>query len=101
MKNEIRSLQIVRAVAAISVVLNHLIGASPGSYLFFTRSIGNVGVDLFFVLSGLIMIYTLREEETSWSFLKKRIIRIYPTYFVLSLPIAIISYIKTTQALLI
>ncbi|HDT6500546.1 MULTISPECIES: acyltransferase family protein [Klebsiella pneumoniae complex] len=99
MKNEIRSLQIVRAVAAISVVLNHLIGASPGSYLFFTRSIGNVGVDLFFVLSGLIMIYTLREEETSWSFLKKRIIRIYPTYFVLSLPIAIYFIYKNNPSI--
>lgn len=95
MKNEITSLQVVRAIAAISVVINHMIGASPGEFLYFTRSIGNVGVDLFFVLSGLVMVLTLRDTDSSWTFIKKRIIRIYPTYLILSLPIIAFTIYKT------
>lgn len=94
MKIEIKSLQVVRAIAAVSVVLNHMIGASPGDIFYFTRSIGDIGVDLFFVLSGLIMIFTMKESETPLDFLKKRIIRIYPAYLILSLPIFLWSIYK-------
>ncbi|MDB2405246.1 acyltransferase family protein [bacterium] len=57
------NLQILRAFAALSVVLFHTIGTSS-SYGFDTRWIsylegwGASGVDVFFVISGFVMLYT-------------------------------------------
>ena len=74
----------MRAIAAIGVVLHHALGptfinrglAAPGS-------IGEAGVDLFFVISGLIMWITTRRRETSpGAFIYHRLIRIVPLYWI-------------------
>lgn len=45
------------------------------------RSIGNIGVDLFFVLSGyLIYGMLIRKKKPFGSYLARRIQRIYPTF---------------------
>lgn len=50
---------------------------------------GAFGVDLFFVISGFIMIYVTNGQghgvHTSFNFLKNRFIRILPTYYILLL----------------
>ncbi|EKS1846935.1 acyltransferase [Cronobacter muytjensii] len=76
------------------VVTNHLLGgAFPTLWGSFFRSNGGFGVDLFFVLSGFLMVYTQHEGKGPWSFFKGRVIRIYPLYLLLSLPL-ILMYVS-------
>lgn len=94
MKNKIESIQILRGLAALSVVMFH--------YRFYLvpdgadRTIpdqlfgwGAIGVDLFFVISGFIMVYVTSEKnhgaKTSINFIINRLTRILPTYYVLLL----------------
>ncbi|PIJ48817.1 MULTISPECIES: acyltransferase family protein [unclassified Erwinia] len=94
MKNKLESIQILRGLAALSVVIFHYrFFLPPGSA---ARSIldksfwwGGVGVDLFFVISGFIMVYVTENKpsgaKTSMSFLSNRLTRILPTYYVVLL----------------
>lgn len=94
MKSKIESIQILRGLAALSVVMFH--------YRFYLvpdgadRTIpdqllgwGAIGVDLFFVISGFIMVYVTSDKnhgaKTSISFIINRLTRILPTYYVLLL----------------
>lgn len=77
--HRLENLHVLRAVAAISVVLVHLesvlvrIGLPPA---------GNGGVDIFFVISGFIMVYICTTPSVSpGSFMKNRITRIVPLYW--------------------
>ena len=71
------SLQIYRGVAAVMVVLYHLIG---GVFLF-----AHSAIDFFFVLSGFIMLYVHRAQAgCAWAvrpFLVARFTRIFPLYW--------------------
>lgn len=85
------NLQMLRAFAAFNVVLFHIIQISSESgfgvpALDFLNSWGANGVDIFFVISGFIMVYIsdLR-PKTPIDFLKNRAIRIVPIYWVLTL----------------
>lgn len=85
------SIQLLRAIAALLVVLYHgqlaisTRFASPvfaaETYLF---AFGAVGVHIFFVISGFIMVYTTRVDQgfVARDFLRRRILRIYPMYWV-------------------
>lgn len=85
---EIESLQSLRAVAAILVLLFHMtllmqmVGYPyANNYFMF----GNAGVDIFFVLSGFIIYYTSihkKDTLTSKEFLFKRFLRIFPIYWI-------------------
>lgn len=74
--NEIKSIQILRAIAALSVVYVHC--TTAGDYNFLTT--GSFGVDIFFIISGFIIAYVI--EKDSSQFLLKRIFRIYPMYII-------------------
>ena len=81
------NIQALRALAALMVVLYHLkemgaaLGVPPG-YLSFAA----LGVDLFFVISGFIMVFTTDAATTSGTrFLKNRIARVVPLYWVMTL----------------
>jgi exopolysaccharide production protein ExoZ len=104
MKLEI--IQIIRGYAALLVLLRHLTKfySKDGRSLFGEFFInGFSGVDIFFVLSGFIISYTSMkyvEKANSFKFtefyhyVKKRIIRIYPTYWIfLFLPLFILYFI--------
>ncbi|TCJ32808.1 acyltransferase [Parafrankia sp. BMG5.11] len=85
------SIQMLRAIAAFLVVLFHshtaLSEAGAGTlfdeeqYLF---GFGAVGVHIFFVISGFIMVVASRfEPEFSVSqFMRRRLLRIYPVYWI-------------------
>jgi exopolysaccharide production protein ExoZ len=88
-----KSLQACRAFAAILVVLFHLGGtiAKDKYFGFEAFSIafsfgGDVGVKFFFVLSGFIILNAHRKDlftpDKLSEYLKKRLLRIYPTYWV-------------------
>lgn len=71
----INSIQILRGVAATSVVYWH-IDAIP--------SFGSFGVDIFFVISGFVMALITSTNQNPVKFLTDRISRIVPLYWVLT-----------------
>lgn len=87
----INNIQALRAFAALNVVFYHIIGASvayglPASAFLFLKSWGQNGVDIFFVISGFIMVFIQeKNRKSSYDFIKNRVERIVPVYWVLTL----------------
>jgi len=88
MKERFESIQILRAIAALSVVLYHswlVIGWYPDEFKYqipFVYKYGYLGVDLFFIISGFIIAHVLSGKGISaQKFLWKRFFRIYPLYW--------------------
>ncbi|WP_319558021.1 acyltransferase [Thiomicrorhabdus sp.] len=84
----IYSIQYMRAIAAILVLLSHIgmksVQNSTGVLGWF-QGFGGIGVDLFFIISGFIMAYITQVKETTLpSFFKARFIRILPLYWFLT-----------------
>lgn len=83
----INNIQALRAFAAINVVLFHIIGtsASYAQYvdtLAFLEGWGANGVDIFFVISGFVMLHTqMLRRRSPYQFLKNRVVRILPIYW--------------------
>lgn len=88
--NKLLSLQILRSLATLIVVLHHIDQSlyqysttSPFFVLF--RNYGQIGVDIFFVLSGYIMYYTIKNNNRSGgAFFLDRFFRIYPVYWAMT-----------------
>ena len=80
---KLRSIQVLRACAACAVVCLH---AYPEPHVpVGNAGYGAAGVDLFFVISGFIMA-NLAEGRTAGQFLRDRLWRIYPLWWVAVLP---------------
>jgi exopolysaccharide production protein ExoZ len=98
-KNTILSLQFSRGLAAILVVIAHAIDSSGnfgssciGSFKYF-QNFGAIGVDIFFVISGAIMvIITSKGDISPGKFLLKRCIRVLPLYWAVSAFCLVLSY---------
>lgn len=93
MNQRLDSLQILRAFAALSVVVNHFWGVMdyPVFKTLGLDYIGGFGVDIFFVLSGFIMCYTTKDDakggvSEALKFFSKRVNRIYPSYLIILIP---------------
>jgi exopolysaccharide production protein ExoZ len=83
-RSEIMTIQYLRGVAAIGVVLLHI-----GECLHLHLQFGAAGVDLFFVISGFIMWMVSRQTEaTPSTFVKKRLLRIVPLYWLVTIFLA-------------
>lgn len=90
-QEKLYSIQYLRALAAILVVYLHSInlqincgGVSFQQNFYFLKTIGSLGVDLFFIISGFIICYVSSKESGIKSFvyfLKKRFIRINPVFY--------------------
>lgn len=86
---KINSIQVLRGFAAIGVVLYHMLViekkyAGGDHFLPDLFRIGQSGVDLFFVISGFIMVTIIRREgreKNPMDFLIHRFSRIYPNYW--------------------
>jgi exopolysaccharide production protein ExoZ len=77
-KQELYSVQYLRAIASFSVVAFHLTDRYGGSL-----PVGRSGVDIFFIISGFIMWVTTADRQiTPVEFAKKRIVRIVPNYWI-------------------
>lgn len=98
----IRNIQGLRALAAILVFGAHLNGSelrfTGTSFSGFFSPIGEWGVDLFFVISGFVMIVSTWNEfatpSISWRFFVRRITRIYPAYWLVMLPILALFLVR-------
>src|ERR1700677_21742 len=89
---QFRGIQILRGLAACMVVVHHAtqmwsqsVTRITGLPVWWT---GAAGVDIFFVISGFVMAVSTigREHKThpARSFLERRIIRIFPLYWIVS-----------------
>jgi peptidoglycan/LPS O-acetylase OafA/YrhL len=81
----IRNIQALRAIAANGVVITHLVSVeqkySPGGGVLSANAyLGGFGVDLFFVVSGFIMV-TIAHNASWRKFLFDRATRILPPYW--------------------
>ncbi|REG98246.1 acyltransferase family protein [Flavobacterium aquicola] len=80
----IKSIQLLRTVAALGVVFSH--------YNFYDLDTGGFGVDIFFIISGFIIAYMV--NKNTHNFMLKRIVRIAPLYYIataLTLSLALIK----------
>ena len=87
---KLHSLQALRAIAAWLVVADHALleitanqSANPTTH--FAWTLGSTGVSVFFVISGFIMVHICWENFGGWAaatnFLRRRVIRIVPLYW--------------------
>ena len=79
-------IQYLRGIAALMVVWFHGMDQVPGLSRYFPFPFGASGVDLFFVISGFIMVTTTwKSAPTPLEFMRRRVIRIVPLYWLLTL----------------
>ena len=90
-QQKIESLTGLRALAAMWVIWFHAMGSPSVWYLDNFLRRGYTGVDLFFVLSGFVIsyVYADKMKDFSWketyTFIRRRFIRIYPSYLLVLL----------------
>lgn len=96
------NIQAIRGIASLMVFLTHLLSTSNQIQLPWLHQqiniYGPAGVDIFFVLSGLVVTLSAMSGSdrpfsinNSASFFSKRVLRIYPPYLVVLLVAVIIS----------
>jgi exopolysaccharide production protein ExoZ len=99
MNEKLNNLQALRAFAAINVAAYHAIGDAAKyridtGVLEILNGWGRNGVDIFFVLSGFIMILiTSGRDEGPWRFLMRRFVRIVPLYWIVSAVLLFIAMV--------
>ena len=100
---KLQSIQALRGVAVLAVVLFHLLTVEEkygGSKTILSSlfQFGMFGVDLFFVISGFVMITVTRGKfqchKEALKFIYHRVVRIYPTYWVYSILVLGVFLIK-------
>lgn len=99
-KFNIISIQYLRAFAALLVVFHHARYQITDFEVFYTGGVwlfGQAGVDIFFVISGFIMwVTTSLRPTTPGDFLRNRIVRIVPMYWLVTLAIAAAALLLPT-----
>lgn len=78
----LQSLQILRLIAATSVVYYHI-----------TFTFGSFGVDIFFVLSGFVIALVVSNKQNPFFFAISRISRIVPIYWLLTTLLLILIFV--------
>lgn len=97
----LHALQYLRAVAALAVVYSHAVTQVDG-YEKYLGHAGSFGVDIFFVISGFIMIYIAKPTNTFGRFIINRARRVIPLYWFFTVLMGVIllvlpSVFKATQ----
>jgi len=88
------SVQCLRGIAALMVVVHHVLHQSPGFLSVWPTEAWQSGVDLFFVISGFVMVYvTSQREQSPRRFLTMRAARIVPVYWFYTLLAAGLYYV--------
>ena len=81
MKDKLQSLQVLRALAATLVVLDHVPYIARGSF----------GVDIFFVISGFVIAFVAEADPDHFFF--KRLFRIVPLYWMATICIFLVAWV--------
>ncbi|WP_115003890.1 acyltransferase family protein [Xanthomonas campestris] len=74
---KIESIQALRGLGAIVVTIFHATSLYPE----FNFKAGAAGVDVFFMLSGIVMYLSINPKTSPLHFLKRRVIRVIPMYW--------------------
>jgi peptidoglycan/LPS O-acetylase OafA/YrhL len=94
------SLQMARGVAANIVVVGHLFDADAifrgANMPEFALVYGSSGVDVFFVLSGFIMVGVAGRQVGPQAFLWRRVTRIYPIYWLATFATLALAMVSPT-----
>lgn len=85
----LHALQYLRAIAALAVVYSHA-AIQVEDYSPYLGKAGSFGVDIFFVISGFIMIYIAKPDARPIPFFVNRIRRVVPLYWFFTLLMAAI-----------
>lgn len=105
-KGRFESIQMLRGVAVLMVVIYHIgiyeIKGSARPILGNYAAVGSAGVDIFFVISGFVMVAITQrpsmKERTPSGFLIKRIMRIYPLYWIYTFISLLIFWVSPNLA---
>jgi peptidoglycan/LPS O-acetylase OafA/YrhL len=81
-KQRLPELDLLRFGAALSVTFYHLCRwPADGNLLQSAAQFGFLGVDVFFIISGFVILMTA-ESRTPLEFAKSRLVRLYPTFWI-------------------
>jgi len=76
------SIQYLRAIAALMVVFHHVLNQYDGFLRILPTQSFAAGVDIFFVISGFVMVFvTATSKRSACQFISMRIVRIVPVYW--------------------
>jgi len=100
-QGKLETLQILRAIAAILIMVKHALYEvdliSPIDFNYGNSIYYTVGIDIFFVLSGFIIVYTAWGRDTGFkaakTFMLRRFLRIVPIYWFYTFLIAAVAII--------
>src|SRR5579871_1253566 len=85
-REEVRSIQYLRGIAALMVVVHHALDQFSGFKQLIPTDTGAAGIDIFFVISGFVMTYTTQIQKVSGGqFLVRRAARIVPLYWIVTM----------------
>lgn len=93
----LRELDALRGIAALSVLLFHYASQYQQTYhhvgrIPFTFEVGKYGVQLFFVISGFVIFWTLERTRRVGDFVLNRFARLYPAYWAsLAITVALVA----------
>ncbi len=90
---KLHALQYLRAIAALVVVYSHACIQVP-EYKAHVMEFGSFGVDIFFVISGFIMLYISKPNHKPKAFIVNRARRVAPLYWFFTLLMAVIFLIR-------
>ncbi|WP_118182338.1 acyltransferase family protein [Paraburkholderia phosphatilytica] len=74
------SIHFLRFFASLAVVAHHVVSRYEPRLM-----VGAAGVDIFFVISGLVIGMAMLSDESAGAFATRRLIRIYPIYWIATL----------------
>ncbi|WP_217164440.1 acyltransferase [Streptomyces sp. AC512_CC834] len=88
-RSRLPSLTGARFIAACMVLICHVglaliprLGRTAADYQRYFEALGNVGVSFFFVLSGFILTWVSRLDDTPRRFWRRRVVKIFPNHLV-------------------
>lgn len=85
-QSKIYSIHFLRLFAAVGVLMSHSVAS------IFNNNTGAAGVDIFFVISGIVIGTTLKSDSPARQFTIKRLIRILPLYWLATLAMIVAKY---------